>query len=108
VRRCSAEAELRFRGWAEDAAETARASAAAAAAAAEDELRLEAEDAPFPWLGGWNAQLLWFLARFGQSSVGVERRKRQQRGFGPKRDIWWNEDGTVDFVDADAVVADDK
>jgi hypothetical protein len=78
-----------------------RAAAAAAAASEEEELRLEEEDAPFPWLGGWNAQLLWFLARFGQSSVGVERRTR--RGLGPKRDIWINEDGTVDFVDADAL-----
>ncbi len=131
--------------------EQARASAAAseARAALEEELRLEDDDAPFPWLGGFNAQLYWCLARFGLSDAGVKRRARS--GFGPKRDLWVNEvsgrrcqgcaccccarggqqrralemdiaacmcgdasalfitlpqDGTVDFVDADAVGAE--
>lgn len=102
----SAEKELQFRGWAERVTEQARASAAAseARAALEEELRLDEDDAPFPWLGGFNAQLYWCLARFGLSEGGVKRRARA--GFGPKRDVWVNEDGTVDFVDADAVGAE--
>jgi hypothetical protein len=84
----------------------ARAAALAAEARAaeeEDALRL-VDDAPFPWTGGFSAQLFWCLARFGLSEAGVKRRSRA--GLGPKRDIWVNEDGTVDFVDADAVGAE--
>jgi hypothetical protein len=34
------------------------------------------------------------------------RRRTQRSRFAPKRDIWVNEDGTVDFVDSDAVGTD--
>ena len=56
---------------------------------------------PFPWFGSWNEKLYYALRVFGLSAVGVRHKTgRASRGG---KDIWWNEDGTMDFVDSDDI-----
>lgn len=57
---------------------------------------------PFPWLGSWSEKLYWALRTFGLSSQGI--RHKAGKGSRGGKDIWWNEDGSFDFVDSDDIV----
>jgi len=82
-------------------AETLQLEAQRVAEAASLDSELALFDEPFPWLGSWSEKLYWALCKFGLSEVGVKHKAGQAARGG--RDIWINEDGTVDFVNADDV-----
>ena len=58
---------------------------------------LDAERDPFPWNGGWMAQLLWILNHYGLRDDAAKRKRgrAEDAELGP---LWLNEDGTVDRV----------
>ena len=130
LQRRSAEAELAFRGQAEtwraeferqEAERQAQAAADAAEAScirpslphpapgrcsdtypARATVQATLFGEPFPWLGSWSDKLYWALRTFGLSAQGVRHKAGKRTGGG--KDIWWNEDGSLDFVDSDDIV----